>query len=401
MSGRRHSIVTLWKNYFRHIRPLLGPKPARTSLAEMRKARRVILEKRDNIGDFVLSTAFLNEAYKRWDDREVVLVCTSRVESLARLMYPRWRVQVMTLAEGAEHFRGSWREPGALQREVRSWPTADLLVNLRSIRHQNEMLITSWMPAVSKLAVSNRFSYEKGEYIKISDRRVYSRVLPSAEKASPGLCMELVNFRTLVTGLFPEADEANVWPALNFGAEAGKHEASAAAKGALAPDCLILVPFPNGDVRRYPTEKLVEVASALACKFELSVAILGGEKDRPEAEAMVRSLVAPKGTKNLAGTLTLPELVEAIRRSRLVIGVDTGPMHMAIACGVPTVVVLGGGHYGVFGPWGNSRRVRWLTHPMPCFDCNWVCTQAEPYCIRRVASSAIFEAAEAVIGGCR
>jgi ADP-heptose:LPS heptosyltransferase len=366
-------------------------------MEEMRQARRIILEKRDNIGDFVLATTFLNEAYRQWREREVTLVCSPAGEELARLMYPAWKLRVMPIAAEPGHYRGSWRKPGELQNQVRAWPKADLLINLRAIRHQFEMFFSSWVPAESKLAVQNRFHYEEGQYIKVPDRRVFSHVAQAPGESIPGVCKDIANHRALIAMLFPEVKVENAWPVLDFRAQTKPFEETAAAKGALAPDCLVLVPFPSGAIKRYPEDKLCAVASRLAQKHGLWIAIVGGDKDREEAETLRLALSAPKGVKNLAGVLSIPELVVAIRGARLVLGVDTGPMHIAVASGVRTVVLLGGGHYGIFGPWGDPRRARWLSYPMACYDCSWICSQAEPYCVRRIDPAAILEAADAML----
>lgn len=399
MSERRRSWIKRWKHYFRHTRKLLGPAPKRTSLKQMREARSILLEKRDNIGDFVLATAFFNEVYRRWSDRDVTLVCTPGIAPLARLLYPEWEILPMTVAAEADHFVGSWEKPSALQRWVRELPRADLLINLRSIRHQNEMTISSWMPAESKLAVRNQFHYEEGEYIKISDRRVFSRTLSAAQQTSPDVCRDIANHRILLGGLFPELECSSVWPGLDLGGQGRECAQRACAKGALSSDMLLLVPFPSGAIRSYPLDRLAEIASRLAHQYGLSIGVLGGEKDREATALLMPSLSAPKGVKSLAGVLSLPELIEAVRGCRLMLGVDTGPVHIAIACHVPTVVVLGGGHYGTFGPWGDLRLTRWITHTMPCFDCNWVCCHGEAHCIRRVDPAAIYQAAEAVLAG--
>lgn len=389
MNEQPKNIIRRWKHFFRHIRPLLGPKPIRTSIDTMRTARRIILEKRDNIGDFVLATAFFNEAYRRWSDRDVTLACTAVVAPLAQSLYPSWRIQIAADL-------GTWN-PEDMRREVSSWRAADLLVTLRSIRHQTEMIFSSWIAAESKLSLANQFHYEDGQYVKVSDRRVYSQVLQVDSGFEATVCKELRNHRKLIEALFPDVDPSKAWPSLEFDTGACVLAKSALKKNELSENMLLLVPFPSAPVRSYPEKKLLDAATKLAVKHGLSVGILGGKKDQDRAELMVRSLDLPNGVRNLAGALSLPELVEVIRGSKMVVGVDTGPMHVAVACGIPAVVILGGGHYGVFGPWGDPRKVRWVTHPMPCFDCNWSCIHEEPHCIRKVCPEEIVQAAEEVM----
>ncbi|HIN76346.1 MAG TPA: glycosyltransferase family 9 protein, partial [Rhodospirillales bacterium] len=55
---------------------------------------------------------------------------------------------------------------------------------------------------------------------------------------------------------------------------------------------------------------------------------------------------------------------------------DTGPAHLSIALGTPTVVILGGGHFGSFFPYPDTialDHVRFIYEKMPCYHCFWRC----------------------------
>jgi heptosyltransferase-3 len=70
---------------------------------------------------------------------------------------------------------------------------------------------------------------------------------------------------------------------------------------------------------------------------------------------------------NLAGKLSLKELGALTARARLFIGVDSMPMHLAAAMGVPTVALFGPSSEVVWGPWNVEQRVVTTTHSCrPC-----------------------------------
>jgi heptosyltransferase-3 len=70
---------------------------------------------------------------------------------------------------------------------------------------------------------------------------------------------------------------------------------------------------------------------------------------------------------NLAGKLTIKELGALIARARLFVGVDSMPMHVAAALGVPTVALFGPSGDREWGPWGVAHRVVTTTHSCrPC-----------------------------------
>jgi ADP-heptose:LPS heptosyltransferase len=88
---------------------------------------------------------------------------------------------------------------------------------------------------------------------------------------------------------------------------------------------------------------------------------------------------------NLAGQTTLRELVRTIMSCDLFIGTDSSGLHIAIAANIPTIGIVGGGHFGRFIPWGNPAKHIFLTHKMDCFHCNWQCSKQEVDCIQNVS----------------
>lgn len=69
------------------------------------------------------------------------------------------------------------------------------------------------------------------------------------------------------------------------------------------------------------------------------------------AESELASFVAGCDALSFAGRTSLAELIALIALSRLFISVDTGPMHVAAALGVPTV--------SIFSPQRGNAPVRW------------------------------------------
>jgi len=60
---------------------------------------------------------------------------------------------------------------------------------------------------------------------------------------------------------------------------------------------------------------------------------------------------------SLAGQLSLPGLAAAIAGATLFIGVDSVPMHMAAALGVPIVALFGPTHVHIWRPWSDQAEV--------------------------------------------
>jgi ADP-heptose:LPS heptosyltransferase len=161
-----------------------------------------------------------------------------------------------------------------------------------------------------------------------------------------------------------------------------------------------LFPGASAAIRRWPPENYGELARLLAGAPVF--VIFGSAGDRQLAEAVAASLRTGRpGAEvvNLAGATTVRELAESISRCDLLISTETSGLHMAIAAGVPSVGIVGGGHFGRFVPWGDPARHLFLTNRLDCFHCNWSCTRNEPECITRVTPGAVAQAAQSLEAG--
>lgn len=100
---------------------------------------------------------------------------------------------------------------------------------------------------------------------------------------------------------------------------------------------LIICPFTTRPQKHWFQDYWQETAKSLARKYDLPVILLGGPADIAASEELCN------GTKiiNLAGKTSLQEAAELIRRSKGVIGVDTGLTHIGHAMKVPTLALFG------------------------------------------------------------
>ena len=105
----------------------------------------------------------------------------------------------------------------------------------------------------------------------------------------------------------------------------------------------------------WPPSRFAEVGQALYRSRGLkSLVVWSGDSERIAAEQVVHGLGA---AGVLAPATTLPELAEWLRRAALVISSDTGPAHLAVAVGTPSVVMFGPTWGDECGPYGRQHRV--------------------------------------------
>jgi heptosyltransferase-2 len=93
-----------------------------------------------------------------------------------------------------------------------------------------------------------------------------------------------------------------------------------------------------GPAKRWPPARFAAVGDDLA-RNGLCVGVLGTPSERLLADAVCKAMQAP--ACNLAGVLDLGALKVAVRDARAVVCNDSGVRHIAVAFGVPCVVLLG------------------------------------------------------------
>ena len=156
---------------------------------------------------------------------------------------------------------------------------------------------------------------------------------------------------------------------------------------------MILQPGARWSNKRWPAECFAELVARLAvARPEFRFAVLGALQDRPLAEIICRADAAL--CLDLTGETSLPEMVEWIRLSELMVTNDTGPMHVAAALNKPVVALFGPTEPRRTGPYGQLEHTLQLALPcIPCLSAR--CTYSKPMeCLRAMPVSKVFEAVQ-------
>ena len=141
---------------------------------------------------------------------------------------------------------------------------------------------------------------------------------------------------------------------------------------------------------RWEPERFGALARALAEETTLPVCLIGGPGDRAMAERALAA--AGEAVHDLVGATSLRQLIALLRRGRLFIGCDTGPMHLAAAVRTPVVALFGPADPERTGPWGAGHRV--LRVPPPCAPCNRkTCNQPRHACMEDLTVDRVRQAA--------
>lgn len=119
---------------------------------------------------------------------------------------------------------------------------------------------------------------------------------------------------------------------------------------------VVINPFSRWESKSWPLANVAAVIRNLQSRTSRTLVLSGGPEDR-DREAALQEQLGRWATASVVGRLSLGEALCFLRRSRLMVSCDSGPMHAAAAFGVPTIGLFGPTHPERTGPWGIGHRV--------------------------------------------
>jgi heptosyltransferase-2/heptosyltransferase-3 len=157
-------------------------------------------------------------------------------------------------------------------------------------------------------------------------------------------------------------------------------------------------PGSGSPLKRWRSGGWSEVLGALAAPGE-PVVVTGSADESGLRDTLRAALDRP--VIDLVGRTSVAALAAVFERCRLVLGPDSGPLHLAVAVGTPTVHLFGPADPARFGPRGAADRHAVVVSDLPCAPCgqlDWTDPENHP-CVRLIAARAVVAAARAVAVG--
>lgn len=158
-----------------------------------------------------------------------------------------------------------------------------------------------------------------------------------------------------------------------------------------------------GGAKRWLPDRFAEAAKRVAIQLEqesgksVSMVILGAKGEESLGKSLAAMLDKPAIV--LSGATTIRELMATVKRCRLLLTNDTGPMHIAAACGVPVVAVFGPTDWRTTSPYGQDRSV--VRESVDCAPCLLRECPIDHRCMTRVSVDLVYETAVHQLGADR
>jgi len=164
---------------------------------------------------------------------------------------------------------------------------------------------------------------------------------------------------------------------------------------------LILAIHPGASClsKRWPIDYFAEVADKLKEKYGFIILVVAGPKDIDLAKRLIETMKGP--AINLAGQLSLSQLASLLKRCKLFISNDSGPVHICSAVGTPVISIFGRNQKGLsylrWGPVGEKDR--WVHKDIGCKVCLAHNCQKGFLCLKAITPMQVLKIAEEVING--
>jgi lipopolysaccharide heptosyltransferase II len=188
---------------------------------------------------------------------------------------------------------------------------------------------------------------------------------------------------------FPVSDEAAAWA----------DDLHARLDQGAAP-LVAIHPGTGAALKNWLPECWADVARTLRTSHGAQLVLTGGPGEGGAIEAIAGRLDPRPVT--LVGATTLDQLAALYARCDLVVGGDSGPLHLAAAVGTPTVRLYGPTDVREFGPWPRGASHVALTAGLSCQPCRDLvappCGAREtPACMRALNAETVVAAAAGLL----
>lgn len=125
-------------------------------------------------------------------------------------------------------------------------------------------------------------------------------------------------------------------------------------------DNLIAIhPFTSDPLKQWPIEYFRNLAQKITRELNIEVVIIGGKQEAQKSLEYFADLSSR--IFNLTGKTTLIQLAGLLKRCKLLISGDSGPVHLACAVGTPVIAIfrndIPGKSARRWGPWGRGHIV--------------------------------------------
>jgi len=367
------------EDVLRQVRKILGPPPTVPAInAQAEDFKRILVVRTDRLGDVLLSTPVIKALRDNYPHAYIAMMvsphCKDVVEGNPCLD------EVIIYDKDGKH--SSWRRSFKFARNLKK-----RMFELALILHPtNRVHLVTFIAAIPR-----RVGYDHKLGFLLTDKVKHLKQL--------GQKHELEYNLDLLRYLGIEPQDKN--PFMPIRADSERWAGEILEQEGLCKNDKLLALHPGASCpsKIWPYQRFAEAADRLVKNYGFKVVILAGPKDVALAEGLLREIKSE--AINLAGKTSVSQLASVLKRCRLFISNDSGPVHLASAVGTPVISIFGRAQEGLspkrWGPLGLKDII--LHKKVGCIEClahNCVKNFA---CLKAITVDDVVAAADAILSG--
>ena len=153
---------------------------------------------------------------------------------------------------------------------------------------------------------------------------------------------------------------------------------------------LVIHPFAAWEYREWPIRSFLRLAEAIVAVDDFDVVVICEERERQRWE-QIASGSPHAGRIHLCVSSSILESAALIQGSQLLVGNDSGPLHLAALLGIPVVGLYGPASPELTAPRGAEGV--FLHHAVECSPCaQTTCVRPADYCMKSITLNEVLGA---------
>lgn len=353
---------------------------------KLRRSNRILLVRPDHLGDVLLTTPAIR-AFRAAHPHTEIHALVGPWSATALVNFPEIdRILTLPFPGFGRNTKISWRSPYQL-----AWNSAN---QLRRIGYSSAIIFRPdhwWGAMLTYLAgIPDRVGYDLPDiapFLSYKVQHQHEHAVVQNLRLVEGWTGHIDSKNILLDFPVDDNDQSYIGGYLQeWGVRPGQ-------------DLICIHPGSGAEVKQWPEENWAAVADALADQLDAVIVITGGAHELHLAKRV--AAIMKTRVCLMAGDTNLGQLAALFSRAQLVLGSDSGPLHLAAAVGTPTVALFGPADPDEFGTWGNPQKNVILTGSIGCRPCrvlDWNGDNLENHpCVREITVARVLEAARRIM----
>jgi len=338
--------------------------------------RRILVVRTDKIGDVVLSTPVIKNLRRYFPNSYIAMMVSPNTKELVE--GNPYLDEVIVYDKENEH--KGWFASLRFSRYLKK-KRFDLAIILHPTNRVHLVTFFAGIP--------QRVGYNRKLGFLLTDKIPHTKQLGQKHESEYNLdLLRYLGLKDLENQIF-----------VPIKAEAKKYVEQLLEKQGIREDDFLIAVHPSATCpsKRWPPERFAELCDKLKEKYDLKILVVAGPKDIDLAQKLINMM--KEKAINLAGKLSLGELAYLLKRCRLFISNDSGPVHISSAVGTPVISIFGRNQAGLsplrWGPLGKYDRV--IHKEVGCQVCLAHNCQKGFLCLKAISVEDVLKVAEEIL----